>query len=262
MKTSLILGIAAASLAAMSSCSSVKSIPVDNLSGQWGIEKIDGKTVEVSPESTQPFIAFDIINSRFFGHAGCNSIMGSIATGEDNELIFRSTGATMMMCPDIETEDAILKALAEVRQYTITKSGELELSDAADKTLMQLSKLPDTVSPAILAGEWQVLQLGDLDLAADDDNVYTVTFNPEDSTFSMTTDCNSVSGNYGGKFIDIKFDQLRSTRMACPVMTVEQTATELLPTVTSFSQFDDTDSFGFYDAAGNLVMTIMSITAE
>lgn len=262
MKTTTLLGMAVASLAALSSCSSVKSIPVENLSGEWGITKIDGKKIEVSADITEPYIAFDVVNSRFFGHAGCNSIMGSFATGEENEIQFTSTGVTMMMCPDIETEDAILKALAQVHQYTINKSGELELSNAADKTLISLVKLPDTLSPAVLGGEWQVMQLGDLDLSTDSDGTYAITFNPEDSTFSLSTGCNDISGAYTGSFVDIKFDRLRSTRMACPDMTVEQTASQLLPTINSFAQFEDDDAYGFYDQAGNLVMTIAAIPAE
>lgn len=262
MKTTTLLGLAAISLAAMTSCSSVKSISSEGLSGEWGITKIDGKKVEMSADAAEPYIAFDVVNGRFFGHAGCNSIMGSFATGEENELQFTSTGVTMMMCPDIETEDAILKALAQVKQYNITKAGDLELSNASDKTLLYLVKRPDTISPAVLAGEWHVLQLGDIDLTANTEEDYTIAFNAEDSTFSMTTGCNNVSGNFFGTFVDVKFDNLRSTRMACPDMTVEQTASQVLPTINSFAEFDNSDSYGFYDANGNLVMTIASIPEE
>lgn len=256
MKSSLLAGLALTAVAALTSCSSVKSIPVENLSGEWSIKKINGDKVKVTDETVEPYLAFDVVNSRFFGHAGCNSIMGSFATGADNEIIFTSTGVTMMMCPDIATEDALLKALASVKQYDITDDGELQLVSASDRTLVSLVKRPDTLSPLALAGEWQVSSIGEIDMSDDTDDTYTITFNPDDETFAMTTGCNTVSGNYSGSFVDIAFTGLRSTRMACPDMSVEQAASQLLPTITSFSEVADDNSFAFYDARGELVMLI------
>ncbi|MDE6802837.1 MAG: META domain-containing protein [Muribaculaceae bacterium] len=260
MKSSLLAGLAITAVAALTSCSSVKSIPVENLSGEWSIKKINGDRVKVSDETVEPYLAFDVVNSRFFGHAGCNSIMGSFATGEDNEIEFTSTGVTMMMCPDIATEDALLKALASVKQYNINDNGDLELSSASDRTLVALTKRPDTLSPLALDGEWQVTSLGELDMTEDADNSYTITFNSEDDTFAMTTDCNTVSGKYAGSFVDINFSGLRTTRMACPSMEIERTASELLPTITSFSELGDDNAFAFYDAHGQLVMMINRTT--
>ena len=262
MKSSLLFGLAAVSIASLSSCSSVKSIPVDNLSGEWSIKKIYGDKVKVSEDVVEPYIAFDVVNSRFFGHAGCNSLMGTFATGEENEIQFTSTGVTMMMCPDIATEDALLKALASVKQYNITGDGELELSNASDRTLITLEKRPDTLSPLALAGEWQVTSIGENDMSDDTTGAYTVTFNPEDETFIMTTGCNDVSGKFTGAFVDIKFTGLRSTRMACPDMTIEQAASQVLPTITSFSEIGDDHAFGFYNASGELVMTIAAQEVE
>ena len=260
MKSSLLAGLAVTAIAALTSCSSVKSIPVENLSGEWSIKKINGDKVKVSDDTVEPYLAFDVVNGRFFGHAGCNSIMGSFATGEDNEIVFTSTGVTMMMCPDIATEDALLNALASVKQYNITDNGELELASASDRTLVSLEKRPDTLSPLALAGEWQVSSIGEIDMSDDAEGAYTITFNPDDETFAMTTGCNTVSGKYSGSFVDITFSGLRSTRMACPDMTVEQTASQILPTITSFSEVADDNAFAFYNVHGELVMMINRAT--
>lgn len=261
MKSSLLTGLALSAIAALSSCSTVRSIPVEDLTGEWNITKINGDKVKVSADAVEPYLAFDVVNSRFFGHAGCNSIMGSFATGAENEIEFTSTGVTMMMCPDIAVEDAILKALASVKQYNITDDGQLELASASDRTLVTLVKRPDALSPMALAGEWQVSSIGEYDMSDDTEGTYTITFNPDDETFAMTTGCNTVSGKYAGSFVDIAFSGLRSTRMACPDMTIEQAASRLLPTITSFAEVGDDNSFAFYDARGELIM-IITRTAE
>lgn len=253
MKTTLALGVAA-TMAALTSCTSVKSISPEALTGEWDIVKLEGNKVTPTDGDIAPYLAFDVVNGRFFGYGGCNYMMGSFFTGEGNEIQLSTEGVTMMMCPDIAFQDSLIQALTDIRQYDITKQGELQLSSGSDRTLIALTKRPDTISPALLAGEWKVTLLGDYDLEADSTDTYTISFFPEDSTFSMTTGCNNVGGNYSGTFIDIRFTDMRSTRMACPDMSVEQAAQAILPSVTSFNSLGD--NYGFYDAGNNLVMMI------
>lgn len=256
MKKTYAIGLALTSIAALSSCSSVKSIPVEAISGEWDIIKVNGNKVNLTDPETTPYLAFDVVNGRFYGNGGCNYMMGTFATGEGNEIEITTAGQTLMMCPDIEFQDSLMKTISDVRQYTITKKGDLELSAANDRTLITLEKRPDAISPACLAGEWKITKIGEYDFENNDSDADTptITFFPEDSTFSMTTDCNNIGGNYNGIFVDIRFTGLRSTRMACPDMSIEQAATKILPTITSFSKLGE--YYAFYDNENNPVMEI------
>lgn len=255
MKKTLIFGLFSTAMLAMTSCSAVKSLPAEALSGEWDIVKVNGAPVSLIDKDAKPYLGFDVANCRFYGYGGCNYMMGTFATGEENEIKITTGGVTMMMCPDIAFQDSLMQTMDNVARYMITKDGKLTLSAANDATLISLVKRPDTISPSMLAGEWQVTALGECPIETGDDTPYTITFFPEDSTFSMTTDCNNVGGNFSGRFVDIRFDGLRSTRMACPDMTIERAAIELLPTVTSFSLLGD-GNYAFYDEANNMVMMI------
>ncbi len=241
---------------AMTSCNTFKEVPVTDLSGEWNVVEIQGKPVQAIEDQETPYMAFDVVNSRVFGSAGCNRIFGQLYTGEKGAIDFSSLAATRMMCPDMTNEDALLTALNQVKRFGMNNEGQLLLMDGQDHDMVTLVKRTDVISPASLAGEWNVDFLGDMDLASNAEGTYTITFDPNEKVFSMETGCNNVGGNYSGKYIDITFTNLRTTRMMCPDMTVEETAQKLLPTITSFGELANPGTYGFYDAESNLVMTI------
>ena len=65
-------------------------------------------------------------SSAVYGSAGCNRFFGTYEVGEKGKMTFKTGGATMMFCPDMPFEDAYLKALNKVEQYTVTDQ-ELQL---------------------------------------------------------------------------------------------------------------------------------------
>lgn len=245
---------------AMTSCNAVKDIPEADLSGEWNVVSIQGNPVKSVEGQDAPFMAFDVVNSRLFGSAGCNRIFGRLSTGEKGTIDLSSLAATRMMCPDMSNEDALLTALNQVKRFGMNKEGELVLMDQQDRDMVTLTKRVDEITPASLAGEWNVNFLGDMDLSSNAEGTYTITFDPGEKLFSMETGCNNVGGTYGGKFIDITFTNLRSTRMMCPDTSVEDAAQKLLPTITWFEELANPGTYGFYDKENNLVMSISQMT--
>jgi len=238
------------------SCSTVRNMPVSDLSGEWNVVKIEDKEITVSPDGgMQPYLAFDVVNNRLFGCAGCNRVMGVLNAADNGTIDLSRMGATRMMCPDMDIEDRLLAALNQVKEFGADKSGRLVFMDDHQRHMVTLEKRDDEISPKALVGTFKVNYLGDLDLSANVGDDYTIEFR-EDGTFSMTTGCNNVGGSYAGKYVDIKFGRLMSTRMMCPDMQVEETAQKVLPAIVSFSELANEGTYGFYDADNNLVMTI------
>lgn len=254
MKTLMIMGgIMLAAVA--TSCSTTRTMTADELSGEWDITTVQDKAISTQGENA-PYLAFDLVNSRLFGSVGCNRIMGNVAVDESGTIDMSGIAATKMMCPDADLEMSILTALNQVQRYGADKEGDLVLMDGHNRKMLALTRRADVISPASLVGVWKVNMLGDLDLSVNQgERAFTITFD-SDGTFSMTTGCNNVGGNYGGRYVDITFSNLMSTRMMCPDMEVETVASQLLPTVTAFSALGDGTTYGFYDAANNLVMSI------
>lgn len=80
----------------------------------------------------QPFIAFDVKKKTIHGNAGCNLINGSFEASASNakSISFPGVASTIMACPDMETEDKVLKALHEVKSFEVLAGGGIGLYDA------------------------------------------------------------------------------------------------------------------------------------
>lgn len=236
-------------------CGSVKEMPVDSLSGEWNVVSVEKKAITVSPDGENPYLAFDVVNNRVFGSVGCNRVTGAFSVSDNGAIDLSRMVATRMMCPDMALEDRLLTALNQVMEFGTDKAGNLVLMDGKRHEMVTLAKRVSSVSPASLVGKWKVNFLGDMDLSDNAEGDYTIEFAP-DGRFMMTTGCNNVGGSYSGRYVDITFSGLMSTRMACPDMQVEEAAGKLLPTVVSFSELANPGTYGFYNADNDLVMVI------
>ena len=65
--------------------------------------------------------------------------------------------------------------------------------------------------------------------------VYRLTFNEPDNTFSLSTDCNTISGEFGITNDTIRFKNILVTEMACDNMIVEQNMLRLLNDSTAYA---------------------------
>lgn len=59
-------------------------------------------------------------------------------------------------------------------------------------------------------------------------DTYAITFNPENHAFGISTDCNSIGGEYAVVADTVRFADPLVTEMACPDNTVEQNMLRLV----------------------------------
>ncbi|HEX9251864.1 MAG TPA: copper resistance protein NlpE N-terminal domain-containing protein [Ignavibacteriaceae bacterium] len=85
-----------------------------------------------------PQFEFNLTDMRFAGHAGCNSISGPIDV-VDNKITFGNLMGTLMACPNMKVEKAVVNAL---NQKTVTYSiDKLKLTLVSGKTKMVFQKV-------------------------------------------------------------------------------------------------------------------------
>lgn len=117
-------------------------VTIASLAGEWAISTVAGE--ELGASQKEPFIGFNLDENRVFGSAGCNSINGAIKQDEEETdakaLTLGPIAATMMMCPDMEVERKVLKALNAVKSFDILSDGKAALYDADKNELMVLMK--------------------------------------------------------------------------------------------------------------------------
>lgn len=109
--------------------------------GEWAIVEVDNAPVKTSEK--EPFIGFVREEGRIYGSTGCNSIMGAWEIDEENPsaIDLGKLASTMMMCPDIETERAILEAFSRVKSYKMSDGGKaLSFLDASGNEIVRMKK--------------------------------------------------------------------------------------------------------------------------
>lgn len=112
------------------------NIPVES---NWTVTSLyaDGNEIAV-PADHSATLAF-LKDSKIAGGTGCNRYFGDFKE-DGNKLSFNNMGSTRMMCPDMQFEDAYLKALANVAAYRID-GGKLELLDNSGEIIAVLSQI-------------------------------------------------------------------------------------------------------------------------
>lgn len=121
------------------SCSEAKT-DAKKLEGKWNIVEVKGEKIL---KEGMPQMDFDMAENKLHGNAGCN-IFNTTVTLDDNDIsaiTIAPAATTMMACPDMETEDAILKAMGEVKAVKAGQNdNEMILVDGSGNTLLVLSK--------------------------------------------------------------------------------------------------------------------------
>ena len=126
-------------LGCLFACSEVKT-DAKRLEGKWDIVEVKGKKLA---KEILPNMVFDMKALKVHGNAGCNIFNSTLVLdgGDISAITIAPGAATMMSCPDMETEQAVLQAMGEVKQV---KSGETEsemlLVGAEGNALLILSK--------------------------------------------------------------------------------------------------------------------------
>lgn len=122
----------------LASCGSSKQGVSSLISGRWNIAEVNGE--KMTGEKI-PFIEFDTAEGRLHGNAGCNNFNAAykLDPTKPSSLQLLPAAATMMACPDMETEGKVLRALESVS--SVKKAGSaLQLIDKNGAVVYLLEK--------------------------------------------------------------------------------------------------------------------------
>lgn len=114
---------------------------LDFLNGTWRVVEIDGDPINVEKMK----LVFDVDEHKVHGNTGCNVLNGKLETDMDapNTFSFEAIAVTMMYCPEMEYQTAMLVALEDAcRAKPIDKNGVL-LLDSSGKAVMMLERTTD-----------------------------------------------------------------------------------------------------------------------
>ncbi len=105
----------------------------------WVMDEMTGFTLKKEKlQKGMPQFEFNLTENRFSGHAGCNQINGGI-TVVGNKITFGDLVGTLMSCPNMKIEKAVISAL---NQKTVTYSiDKLKLTLVSGKTKMVFRKV-------------------------------------------------------------------------------------------------------------------------
>ncbi len=108
-----------------------------NVNGEWYLKAINGNDINTEGLNETPYISFNAAEKSFTGNTGCNIFFGNSITNENdaNAIRFDGVGSTKVMCMNMEVEDGIFSALAEVAAISYNDK-QLELKDANNNTLL------------------------------------------------------------------------------------------------------------------------------
>lgn len=220
------LAIVAGLALLVSSCRvSEKATGLSPVDGEWTIEQAGGVTVSPDNEGQMPYVGFITSENRVYGNSGCNRISGSFETRKKNRsLRFGHFAATMRMCPDMATEEAVLKALDGVASYRAAGKQQLELCDAQDRVVAKLTKRFEPLAWKALGGRWFVSKVyGRVIDRQGEERPYMEIVLTAGKLYGFAG-CNRMSGTFRPDTTDtyaFSVSQLSTTRMMCPDMDVE-----------------------------------------
>ena len=126
-------------LGMMISCSEAKT-DAKKLEGKWTVVEVKGEKIL---KEGLPYMEFDMAQNKLHGNAGCNMFNTTITldANDVSSITIAPGAATMMACPDMATEDAIMKAMGDVKAVKAGNSeSEMALVDQDGNVLLVLSK--------------------------------------------------------------------------------------------------------------------------
>ncbi len=114
---------------------------IKQLEGKWTIVAVNGEKIQ---KEEPPFLEFDMKEMRVHGNIGCNIYNSTLKQPDEKDassLAFNPGISTKMACPDLATEQAVLKAIEAVKAIkTGPTTQEIQLIDAEGNTLLLLSR--------------------------------------------------------------------------------------------------------------------------
>ncbi|MCF0198442.1 MAG: META domain-containing protein [Bacteroidaceae bacterium] len=126
------ISLAVAALLLLVACTTTRNSSHKPLAGSvFRIVTLNGQPVAASDGEEAFTIAF-LADKQVSAYVGCNRIFASYREKADGRLTFDHAGCTQMLCPDMEVEDAFLRAFNQVTGYETTATGVNFLSASGD----------------------------------------------------------------------------------------------------------------------------------
>lgn len=225
------------------SCGSSKSsLQPEALNGEWNIITVNGQQATADK---QPYIGMNLQEQRLYGCAGCNRLIGSVIVENNKagQITFGKVGSTRMLCPDMQTESAVLEALSKVTGYKGTEKA-ITLIDKKGKELLELSKRPEATLTS-LNGRWNIISIyGETPESIEKtEETPFIEFDAQQKKIYGNSGCNIVNGEVlqtKDNPTSLQFDRLISTMKAGLGMTVEGKVLEAIDNIRYFIMKDDT----------------------
>ena len=108
------------------------------LTGIWKVESINGAPNNVAGME----LAIDVDAARIHGNTGCNIVNGALLIDPDkhNSMQFVSLASTLRLCPDAESEQALLVALEDTEKAVERGADRVALLDSDGNELLILTR--------------------------------------------------------------------------------------------------------------------------
>ena len=241
----------------LGSCKAPKSMAITELQGEWNVVSINNQAVNAEENSNDVFIGFNTADASIYGCAGCNNMMGSFDVKAPNgELVLDKVGSTRMMCPDMETEDALFKAMAQVKGYVQGENGQVVLVDENKQPVIVLAKRCGAMTAEELAGEWKIEKINGAIVPGDLDKTPAMLFDIKESRLSANGGCNVLNSNFTIEGQNITLSEPMSTMMACPDMETEQKLAKAMSEAVTFGKVSDSKA-GLFNKDGMMVIELV-----
>ena len=106
----------------------------------WKLIKLEGQDVEmVENQEREIFFTLKTEDNTVRGFAGCNSLTGEFELEDGNRIRFRNMGITMMMCPDVDVNEAEFMEVFELADNYTIHNDTLSLNVARRAPLAQFA---------------------------------------------------------------------------------------------------------------------------
>lgn len=114
---------------------------LDFLNGTWKVVAIEDEEINIEKMK----LVFDVDEHKIHGNTGCNVMNGKLETDLDapNTFSFEDIAVTMMMCPSIEYQTALLVALEEANRAKPIDKNRVVLLDSNGKAVLTLQRTTD-----------------------------------------------------------------------------------------------------------------------
>lgn len=108
----------------------------ERLNANWVLQRLQGKEVEAAQfVKGLPTLAFQLIQGKVHGNAGCNRLNGTIEVKGDH-ITFSRLATTRMACPALSVEQSFLAILSDITLQYHTEASRLTISKNNEPVLV------------------------------------------------------------------------------------------------------------------------------